>query len=691
MSEIDESATHSDDGARTEDAVASQFSTRRAALGVVAAATAGFVADQALSPDRAKAVESVTSVNTKTGAVSLPALNTAGELSSSLTAGGATTGNLGRTSTIVAPVLRDVVSILDFAEASSGNGSSDDTAIFQAAVTAVGTAGGGTLVVTPLNPKGEPASWKLKHVVIADNVTISAYGANFSVTGEEEGALFGDKNNGGEKGKIQHKNFRLYGGIFNGTGLEKPNQGCFAAWRAEDFVIRDMKVTNWGKTNLAGPIFFADSHRIRVEGNTLVGCCGGGGQNAINFSAQTFGEATTPYTEILITNNIVTGGGAAPICVQLQLSNQYVNTVPDRIVIANNICETTTSFAAIAIEIGGGAGSEYPKSSLEQIIITNNVCTMTGSSGSGAGIFVNNDSSPERLTSATLFADIKIANNIVESGRNGITTEGSRITIENNTITAANHGIFCRGVGSEGGGTTGPPINAATHVHVKGGSIRMKGAGAGGTAGVFFNLVTDSSIDTDVFYANGAEGESKGVFLKNCTRVDLNARVSFAPRQGILVEGGGNILINPGTRVYNPASQTATAGIQTTKVVGPVWVRGAHVRDDRGGSATMTYGLSNESPETGGVVYSLNNVFLGYTKTAPWNGTITTQLNDVIDETGVIWTGRRRETWGTAAPTTGSWTEGDKCWNTKPTTTTSPAFWMCITAGTPGTWQECKL
>jgi hypothetical protein len=49
-------------------------STRRAALGITAAVTAGILADRALSPDVAHA-EGVTSVNSKTGAVVLTAAN----------------------------------------------------------------------------------------------------------------------------------------------------------------------------------------------------------------------------------------------------------------------------------------------------------------------------------------------------------------------------------------------------------------------------------------------------------------------------------------------------------------------------------------------------------------------------------------------------------------------------------------
>jgi hypothetical protein len=60
------------------------FATRRLALGTAAAATAGFLADRALSPDPALAAEGVTSVNGKTGVVVLTAASV--EASASLTA-----------------------------------------------------------------------------------------------------------------------------------------------------------------------------------------------------------------------------------------------------------------------------------------------------------------------------------------------------------------------------------------------------------------------------------------------------------------------------------------------------------------------------------------------------------------------------------------------------------------------------
>jgi pectate lyase-like protein len=41
---------------------------------------------------------------------------------------------------------------------------------------------------------------------------------------------------------------------------------------------------------------------------------------------------------------------------------------------------------------------------------------------------------------------------------------------------------------------------------------------------------------------------------------------------------------------------------------------------------------------------------------------------------------------GTAAPTAGAWNRGDIVWNSSPSASNPPG-WMCVTAGTPGTWK----
>lgn len=45
------------------------------------------------------------------------------------------------------------------------------------------------------------------------------------------------------------------------------------------------------------------------------------------------------------------------------------------------------------------------------------------------------------------------------------------------------------------------------------------------------------------------------------------------------------------------------------------------------------------------------------------------------------------ETVGSAAPSSGTWAVGDRCWNASPAVG-SPAGWICVVAGSPGTWAK---
>jgi hypothetical protein len=45
---------------------------------------------------------------------------------------------------------------------------------------------------------------------------------------------------------------------------------------------------------------------------------------------------------------------------------------------------------------------------------------------------------------------------------------------------------------------------------------------------------------------------------------------------------------------------------------------------------------------------------------------------------------------GLAAPTSGTWSRGDICWNTIPTPG-GALLWTCTSAGTPGTWKAFKI
>ena len=60
-----------------------------------------------------------------------------------------------------------------------------------------------------------------------------------------------------------------------------------------------------------------------------------------------------------------------------------------------------------------------------------------------------------------------------------------------------------------------------------------------------------------------------------------------------------------------------------------------------------------------------------------------TESNDFI----VLGSGDNRITYGSAAPSTSTWKQGDVCFNTGAASGATKAGWICTVAGTPGTWK----
>jgi hypothetical protein len=544
----------------------------------------------------------------------------------------ATAPTYGRESTIAAPHLRDLVTILDFAEAKHGDGVEDDTAIFKTAMTKLEEVGRSVFVVTPHRKGGGVAFWtvgkseagggeKSVCVRIPSNTTISAYSAKFQALKESGGVemkwkLFGTTTLNLPTEGITVENVRWFGGSFIGTGKEPEQQGCLGFVRCRDVCVRDLRASKWSKepTGAGGGVLdFGDNQRCRIESCTMTECSKKGGINVIQVTDSYGGGSNErPYTEVLVTNCIVTGSGASSICVGMGSGSKYSNTTPVRVIIADNIGESS-GWAPITVEVGGNPPAE---GNFHQINITGNHAKST--SGSYA-IDVLVDSTPI-IENASTIENVLITDNQCESAAWGIHSMGTGTICEGNIVKAKEKGIYFQA----------PTNTFLEHMHIRGGSIQVKEGFA-----VYMNKCKKGSCDTDMSYEAGGSGESAALYLQTCTRIDVESKIYNALGAGIEIESGeGSISILPGTRIYNPSTNGTKPGIEVRGAPsGPIWVLGAHCRDDRGGEAKMKYGLQNLSAET--KVFSYRNFYLGWTSAAT-NGTLAGQKDDTVDETGVL-------------------------------------------------------
>jgi len=85
---------------------------------------------------------------------------------------------------------------------------------------------------------------------------------------------------------------------------------------------------------------------------------------------------------------------------------------------------------------------------------------------------------------------------------------------------------------------------------------------------------------------------------------------------------------------------------------------------------------------------AINNLIMGNdfrnNGVGPNDLTETTRSNNIICHN--VGDGEPEITFGTAAPTGGTWSRGSICYNTTPSAEGAPG-WICTTAGTPGTWK----
>lgn len=299
--------------------------------------------------------------------------------------------------------------------------------------------------------------------------------------------------------------------------------------------------------------------------------------------------------------------------------------------------------------------------------IAGNLISATG----GAGIKVQTqDGSPDAL-------GIAITGNVIDTtGAHGITLTAAGgssrlrdITVTGNTIRAAsNDGIL---------------VQYATHATITGNTIHTARAGIQ-LADVSTVTVSHNLIDTTT---------QDGILCQALTlatdRVDITGNRIISPGQAgaaasqfgirlataagltlteILIEGNHITDANAKARYLIYSSAPDQSSIRYRRNVGTGTYPGGH--GFRGPAGPAREFVDNRLTADAGRLYA-----------APTAGTPGT----------VTWT-----TYGTTAPTTGTWAAGDTCQHTAPTEA-GPAGskyvttgWVCTAAGTPGTWLPLR-
>lgn len=613
-------------------------------------------------------------------------------------AGGALTATYGRTSTIAVPYFRDFVQVGDFMSGTNGNGTVDDSAGAQNASNALNALGGGVLQWSPLNPAGALATWTIgsgtgtnAKCTMFSNTTVYADGAQFQRLSSTTHFMIGDPFNAtATVGSYVLTDFKWVGGLMLGSGSETQNQTCFNFSRIEHCTIRDFHATNW----TTAVVTFNDSFRCRLE-NAVLDTCGGSVNNinAINITTTASGTTSTQPNEIFLHNVVVSNCPTSGIVVTYGNSgiNTYAQTIPTRVVISNCMSEANGSNSSgFLFEIGGNPSSPGV---MAEISMTHCIGQYTGSVV-GSAVTITNDSSTSATTPVdsmgylTVFSDINIDHCQLDSNFRGVLNQGaSRVTIAhchiNCTGTATNSGNGQHGDGIFCAAPQTPSYAGARLGHIRVTDCILNLANTV-NSGVSAWHTDFSEFNFECYFATGGSVGSNGLYLLDCFGCNLNCQTEYSGAEGIKLDACGEIDINQGTRVYNPSTATGstTAGIKILNVLtGDIRLNGARCIDDRGASNKMTYGLDTNSATTTATagVYSTGNTYKGW-KTAMIHGTVALQIHDSDGTPNVSWTGGNRETWLSAAPTVGTWAQGDRVFNTAPTSN-GTAMWICTASG----------
>jgi nitrous oxidase accessory protein NosD len=226
----------------------------------------------------------------------------------------------------------------------------------------------------------------------------------------------------------------------------------------------------------------------------------------------------------------------------------------------------------------------------------------------------------------------------------------------------------------------------ARNVTITGNTLSSVGTGNG---------IHLTHVDGAIVASNTIHDFSAGISVNSSDNISIiGNRIKDGGHQGILLN-----IVNQAIVAHNTVDNVATAnsgstefGLHVTGACTDVTITGNKVRDALG-NMRYAYYLAPTSQASFSVIGNFGSGATDYgIRTAAAairefrnndvSGTLGRILNAPTEGLGAI----ARQSFGTAAPVSGTHARGDIVWNTAPAAS-GTVGWICTTAGSPGTWK----
>lgn len=365
---------------------------------------------------------------------------------------------------------------------------------------------------------------------------------------------------------------------------------------------------------------------------------------------------TVPFRKLVVANNRFTATLDA-VKLQGQWQASYCN--PTDFVITGNVLE------------GGGAPA-LNLNALDEVSISTPIRASTYIEN----ITVSGNTIKSNGHAAILATGVRnciIVGNNLRAPRSGIYTYSFDGVIENNTF-------------RECGDASNPPLNVTSSPFltslVRGNIIHGISSG---TPDAYIATHYNSSVSPPIAWAG-----SKYHGLKSYCQND-SGKVYVCTTGGISAAGGGptgtGTGIADGSCVWDYVVDVADVNKGTTIFESNIIIAGPSepTYSFYLGSTNIIFKGNNSSSSAKSVQTNApvtlsddgNNYHAGWVAGSPYLA-------------GPSFGKGRRDFFADAAPTSGAWNKGDRVWNNFPAKG-GPAFWICVTAGTPGTWNSVPI